>query len=453
MDWSRSIKCEHNVARIITQQAINGVLFDIDGARGLIDKIKKESEEIYDYVRPYLPYVQDTAKRTCARPFNVKTGGYSKKVEKLLGDDELPIAGAFTYIAPNLGSREYLVKVLKDLGWVPTLFTETGRPKLTHEGEPVESLLEFDGELGKKVARWYIINHRRGQIQGWLNRVRPDGRLSAQAIPIGTNTHRMRHSIVVNVPKAKKYIPYGIEMRALFIVPEGCRMIGHDASGLELRMLAHYLNDPEYTKTVTTGREEEGTDAHTVHQHMAGLPTRDDAKTFIYAFLYGAGDPKLGSIILPRGSDAEKLAAGKRLRATFLNANPKLKELVDRVKIASRSGYLIGLDGRKVWMRRNKRGQVMEHKALNTLLQSAGAIVMKYSMIFLDKWVRRDGLDAIKVIDMHDEAQWEVKNNEEIIELYSNYAVQSIRTAGEYLELNCPLDAEAKVGLNWSETH
>jgi len=447
MDWSQSIRCETEVARIITQQSINGVLFDIDSAHGLIEQIKKESEEIYNYVRSYLPYVTDTKKRTCMRPFNVKTGGYSKKVEKLLKDDTLPIGGAFTYIAPDLGSREYLVNVLVELGWIPTQFTETGRPKLTHEGMPVTSLTEFDGELGRKVARWYIINHRRGQIQGWINRIRPDGRLSAQAIPIGTNTMRMRHSIVVNVPKASDKVPYGKEMRSLFIVPEGYCLVGHDASGLELRMLAHYLNDPEYTKVVTEG------DPHSLHQQMAGLPTRDDAKTFIYAFLYGAGDEKLGSILLPLGTSAQKKRKGAELRATFLSANPKLKELVDRVKRASQSGYLIGLDGRKVWMRRNHRKQVMDHKALNTLLQSAGAVVMKYSMLFLDKWVRKSGIDAKKVLDMHDEAQWEVKNNEEIIELYSNYAVQSIRQAGGYLNLNCPLDAEAKVGNNWSETH
>ena len=447
MDWSQAIKCETEVARIITQQGINGVLFDLEGAHQLINTIRRESEEIYDYVRPYLPYVKDTKKRTCMRPFNVKTGGYSKKVEKLLGDDELPISGAFTYIAPSLGSREYLVNVLIDLGWKPDQFTETGRPKLTHQGAPVESLSTFDNDLGQRIGRWYIINHRRSQVQGWINKLRPDGRLSALAVPIGTNTNRMRHSIVVNVPKAADHVPYGHEMRALFIVPEGYRMIGHDASGLELRMLAHYLNDPEYTRVVTEG------DPHSLHQEMAGLPTRDDAKTFIYAFLYGAGDTKLGSIIAPLASQQEQAAHGARLRATFLNANPKLKELVDRVKKASRTGYLIGLDGRKIWMRKDKRGRIMEHKALNTLLQSAGAVVMKYSMIFLDKWVRKEGLDVKKVIDMHDEAQAEVKNNEKIIELYCHLAVQSIRQAELFLELNCPLDAEAKVGHNWSETH
>jgi len=447
MDWSRAIKCETEVARIITQQAINGVLFDLEAAHRLINTIRRESEELYGYVRPYLPYVKDTKKRTCMRPFNKNTGGYAKKVEKLLGDDELPISGAFTYIAPKLSERAYLIQVLIDLGWKPDQFTDTGRPKLTHEGEPVESLSRFDNDLGKKIARWYIINHRRSQIQGWINRIRPDGRLSAQAVPIGTNTNRMRHSIVVNVPKAAPHVPYGQEMRALFIVPAGYRMVGHDASGLELRMLAHYLNDPEYTRVVTEG------DPHSLHQQMANLPTRDDAKTFIYAFLYGAGDEKLGSIVLPLGTQSEKRAKGAELRATFLRANPKLAQLVDRVKIASRSGYLIGLDGRKIWMRKDKRGRILEHKALNTLLQSAGAVVMKYSMIFLDKWVRQEGLDAMKVIDMHDEAQWEVKNNEKIIELYCNFAVKSIRQAGEYLEMNCPLDAEAKVGSNWSETH
>jgi len=172
--------------------------------------------------------------------------------------------------------------------------------------------------------------------------------------------------------------------------------VGHDASGLELRMLAHYMNDKEFTEQILHG------DIHSYNQRLAGLPTRDSAKTFIYAFIYGAGDAKLGSIV--NGSKAD----GTRLRNTFLSALPSLGKLIDNVKKASTRGYLKGLDGRKIWMRRDSNGDVMQHKALNTLLQCAGAVVMKKSMI---------------------------------------------REAGRHFELNIPLDAEAKVGKNWAETH
>jgi DNA polymerase I-like protein with 3'-5' exonuclease and polymerase domains len=232
----------------------------------------------------------------------------------------------------------------------------------------------------------------------------------------------------------------------LFTVPKGKVLVGHDASGLELRMLAHYMEDPDYIKTVTEGKQEDGTDVHTVNQGMAGLPTRDDSKTFIYAFNYGAGDPKLGSIIGGTARD------GARLRARFLSANPALKKLLDRVQKAAERGWLMGLDGRKIYLRLDPETRKPQtHKALNTLLQTAGALVMKYAMIFLDKWVREEGLDVKKVIDMHDEGQAEVAP--EHAQRYGELAVKSVRMAGKYLNLACPLDAEFKIGRNWAQTH
>jgi DNA polymerase I-like protein with 3'-5' exonuclease and polymerase domains len=226
-------------------------------------------------------------------------------------------------------------------------------------------------------------------------------------------------------------------MRTLFCAPEGKKFVGYDASGLELRMLAHYMNDQEFTRQVLHG------DIHSYNQRLAGLPTRDAAKTFIYAFIYGAGDAKLGSIVNGPASE------GAKLRDRFLSALPKLGELIDKVKKASRRGYLLGLDGRKVYMRRDSRGDVMEHKALNTLLQSAGAIVMKKSLQLLT--VAANDIDYIKVIDMHDEGQCEVIPEQ--AQLFGELAVQSIRDAGKHFNSNIPLDGEYKVGTNWAETH
>jgi len=222
-------------------------------------------------------------------------------------------------------------------------------------------------------------------------------------------------------------------------------MVGHDASGLELRMLAHYLNDPKFTKAVTEGKESEGTDVHTINQEMAGLPTRDHAKTFIYAFNYGAGDEKIGSII--GGSRKE----GRRIKSRFLRANPKLADLIKRVQRAGERGWLLGLDGRRIHLRRDFQGKVQVHKALNTLLQAAGAVVMKHSIVLLDQYIKEEGLSSIKLIDMHDEAQFECLPEE--AERHGELAVQSIRDAGTLLELNCPLDAEYKIGANWAQTH
>ena len=217
-------------------------------------------------------------------------------------------------------------------------------------------------------------------------------------------------------------------------------MVGHDASGLELRMLAHYMNDDDYTEAIIHG------DLHTLNQEMAGLPTRDSAKTFIYAFNYGAGDVKIGSII---GKGARE---GKAIKARFLAANPALANLITNVTKASARGYLVGLDGRRLIMRRNPQtGQVMQHKALNTLLQGAGSVVMKHAMVLLDKSIKDSNLHSVKVIDMHDEAQYECLPEE--AERHGELAVQSIRDAGILLNLNCPLDAEYAIGRSWAETH
>lgn len=161
------------------------------------------------------------------------------------------------------------------------------------------------------------------------------------------------------------------------------------------------------------------------------------------AFIYGAGDAKLGSIVDGTAAD------GARLRAQFLSALPKLGELIDKVKRAAKRGYLVGLDRRKIWMRRNDNGDVMVHKALNTLLQCAGAVVMKQSLVLLTEYAK--DLDYIKVIDMHDEGQADVHPDD--AEAYARYAEESIRAAGRHFKLNIPLDAEAKIGNAWHETH
>lgn len=164
------------------------------------------------------------------------------------------------------------------------------------------------------------------------------------------------------------------------------------------------------------------------------------------AFIYGAGDAKLGDIV--EGGELE----GAALRARFLRENPKLNQLITKAKRAARErGYLLGLDGRRIWLRRDERGRVLEHKALNTLLQCAGAVVMKKSMTLLDQWAKQEGLVYKKVIDMHDEGQAEVWCPHS--SRYAELAVNSVVEAGKHFELNVPLAAEAKIGRTWADTH
>jgi len=228
------------------------------------------------------------------------------------------------------------------------------------------------------------------------------------------------------------YSPFGKDCRSCWTVGEGYKLVGVDASGLELRMLAHYMADEEYVNEIING------DIHTANQKFAGLESRDKAKTFIYALIYGAGDEKIGTIIDGSRND------GKRLRERFLSSLPSYKTLKERVDRAAEKGFLKGLDGRKLLLRH-------KHAALNTLLQGGGAIVMKKALCILDKRLKQCNIDFKFVANIHDEWQIEVKECQ--ANRVGQLAVQSIIDAGKHFDMRCPLDGEFRIGGNWSETH
>jgi DNA polymerase I-like protein with 3'-5' exonuclease and polymerase domains len=230
----------------------------------------------------------------------------------------------------------------------------------------------------------------------------------------------------------------GKECRRLFTSPKGRKIVGCDASGLELRMLAHYMaiyDDGAYGEQVVNG------DIHTINQKAAGLPTRDNAKTFIYGFLYGAGVAKLGQIV---GGSVKK---GRELRNRFLAKLPAIENLSDAVKDKATKGYLFGLNKRKYYIR-------SEHSALNVLLQGAGAMVMKYYLVALDRELQKQwvpGKDYEFVGNIHDEVQIEVK--ESIAEDVAKVCVGAFPLVEEELHFRVKLEGEAKIGDTWEETH
>jgi len=215
-------------------------------------------------------------------------------------------------------------------------------------------------------------------------------------------------------------------------VPDGHKLVGIDASGLELRMLAHYVRDERYTNEILSG------DIHTANMRAAGLTDRNQAKTFIYAFLYGAGAAKIGQIV--GGGYRE----GQQLIDSFLRNIPALAKLRERVATHSAGGTLPGLDGRRLRVR-------SEHAALNTLLQGAGAVVMKQALVLLSESLNQYDIPHKLVANVHDEFQIEVPEN--FADVVGKAAVRAIRNAGDVLDLRCPLDAEYNVGNNWAETH
>ena len=192
------------------------------------------------------------------------------------------------------------------------------------------------------------------------------------------------------------------------------------------------MNDEEYTYEITKG------DIHTYNQKLAGLKSRDEAKVFIYALCYGAGNAKLGKMV---GGNAKR---GGQLRERFFGSQPAFATLTDQVQRATKKGYLKGLDGRKLFVR-------SEHSALNTLIQGAGSIAMKKGLVILNKKLRLNSIDYKFVANIHDEWQIEVKESQ--ADFVGRLAVESIIKAGDYFNLRCPLDGEYKIGDNWYETH
>ena len=400
-----SWELEHQVSRILTQQRFNGFKLDVDYASKLYRVGLKQMLRIERKLQRIFP--------------PIITERISEKTGKRLKDGVEPF---------NIGSRQQIAKRLGTLG--------VKFPKLTEKGSVIvdETTLEaVDLPEAKLILEYLTLQKRTSQIDGWLSVVGVDGRVHGRVDSNGAVTGRMTHSKpnmaqIVAVSKL-----YGREMRSCWVVDEGNKLVGIDASGLELRMLAHYMKDDAYIKEILEG------DVHTANQNAAGLDTRDQAKTFIYAFLYGAGNEKIGSIV---GGGARK---GSALKNKFLEATPALAELRDLVsEIAEKHKSLPGLDGRRLRVRHS-------HAALNTLLQGAGAVVMKKAMVILDAMLHHRGLPYKFVANVHDE--WQIETTEEYADEVGKLGCKAIELAGQFYKMRCPLAGDYNVGNNWAETH
>lgn len=426
---TEAIELEQAVAPILSRQQRYGYLFDQEKARELECVLVSRRTALEAELRKVIPPWK-VVKRKFVPKRDDKRRGYVKGVEVTTYKD----------VVFNPASRQHIADRLTAMyGWQPQEFTEKGQPKID---EDVLGALKFP--IIPLLLEHFIVNKRLGQLaegdEAWLKAIKKDGRIHGSVNQNAAVTGRMTHSKpnIAQVPKCG--VPYGKECRSLFCVPPRKLQVGADASGLELRCLAHFMakhDGGEYAKVILEG------DIHSVNQSAAGLPTRDNAKTFIYAFLYGAGDAKLGSIV------GKGRQAGAKLRSKFLAGLPALEKLVRGVKKrAAEKGYLIGLDGRKLHIR-------SDHAALNTLLQSAGALVMKKALVILDADLQAAGLvpgvHYEFLANVHDE--WQIEVDEDKAEFVGKTAQAAIRKAGDYFGFRCPLDGEFKIGRNWAETH
>lgn len=397
------VDLERKVAIITAQQERNGFMLDVEQATLLWQDITHKMRQITEQLQKVFPPIVEER--------------WSEKTGKRLKDKVTEF---------NVGSRKQIAERLEGVGVKFKLQTEKGAIIVN------EKVLEgIDIPEAKMIYEYLMLQKRAAQIDSWLTHEK-DGRVHGRVITNGAVTGRMTHHSpnLAQVPSVSA--PYGRECRSFWRVPEGHKLVGCDASGLELRMLAHYMRDERYTNEILSG------DIHTANMKAAGLTDRNQAKTFIYAFLYGAGAAKIGQIV--GGGYRE----GQQLIDSFLRNTPALAKLREKVAKHATAGTLPALDGRRLRVR-------SEHAALNTLLQGAGAIVMKQALVLLADRLSTYDIPHKLVANVHDEFQIEVPEN--FADVVGKAAVRAIKNAGDVLDLRCPLDAEYNVGNNWAETH
>ena len=432
----QSVVLEHETTKILSKQRDHGFLFDVEQATKLLSVLNSRLSEIVSKINECFKPKEEVRKifrRYSPKKRLLKTGVDNFGKNTRVTDEEYAILKTEPLVKRvyvkdfNPASRQQIGEYLQDFGWEPLEHTPTGQPKID---EKILSQIKGIPEA-LVISEFLMLQKRISQINSWFKELDEDTfRVHGFVNHNGTITGRMTHRNpnMAQIPSSSS--SYGSECRACWTVPKGYKLVGIDASGLELRMLAHYMDDEEYTNEILNG------DIHTTNQQLAGLESRNQAKTFIYALLYGAGDGKLGAVA--GGSKR----TGKNLRKSFIDNLPSFKHLKDRVAGASAKGYLKALDGRKLYIR-------SEHAALNTLLQGAGAIVMKQALVILNDKIK--DLDAHFVANVHDE--WQIEVREDQADEVGRLGVEAIIEAGKVLKLKCPLDGEYKVGDNWSETH
>lgn len=413
-----SVELEHKVAAIIAQQERNGFRLDLPYTTMLLADIQGKLDGIYEAMQQRWP------PRILER--------YSEKTGKRLKD---------SVVVFNPGSRQQIAEKLMELGWKPDKHTEKGSVIVD------ESVLSnVDIPEAKMIAEYLLLQKRISQIKQWLEAVESDGRVHGKVITNGAVTGRATHSSpnMAQIPNTSSI--YGAECRQCWTVDEGMVQVGVDLSGIELRCLSHYMQnaawqhellegDVHWKNTQAFGLVPMGTVKEDTKEHK---DARNLSKTLTYSVLYGAGPAKVGSTV---GGGAKE---GAKLIDNFMKNTPALQKLSTKVKNLAAKGYVPGLDGRKVWVR-------SEHSALNSLLQSAGAIIAKQWLVCFTEQLKEEKIPYKLLAWVHDEVQLET--TPEYADKVGQIVVESARKAGEVLKFRCPVDAEYRIGKNWYDCH
>lgn len=499
-----SIRLEQSVAACLRQQELNGFKLD----KQATEKLRDDTEALLDKM--------NTEKDLHFPPFRKLVGTWKPKFKKdgnlnkvseriLVTRDLVPLGNAATIVTPsgeavhdlydmyesvefNPRSSQQKVRVLKDRGWVPKHFTPKGAPstKKQHLAAAVNELVADYPEIGF-LKDYSIVAFNNDKAKKWLEICQGNGRVHGRINHLGCSTHRCTHSDdnLANVAGVK-YGPkgilkglegeFGFDCRSCWTVEEGNVLVGADASGIQLRALAHYIDDKNYIEQICDG------DIHVVNQKAAGIHDRPTAKTFIYAWLLGSGDEQIGRICGVKPEEIDDLMSygrtetkygknlilyyiekirkedrpatkglvllhlkGHRTKAQFLDRIPALKKFrTVTVPASAKRGWVEGLDGRKIWV-------PSEHLTMGAYLQGFEAVIMKAAICFYQQELTKKKIPFKQVVFVHDEVQIETKP--EFANEVGQSVVDGIRKAGNLFKSKCPLDGEYKIGNSWAETH
>ena len=490
----KSLRLEHDTAVLCNELNTNGFYFSIDGAQQLHLAVTARGRELASELGDSFP--PRFAPLGTVSPKLTKHGTLNRSQFRFLGSDSdlsLFSGGPFSRIESipfNPGSPKQCVERLWECGWVPYDKTKghiqcerdlglirrsnssgtgrglaTGRQTSSGTAERIRELeerLEYfrvygwkvneanlatlprdAPEAAHKLVEWLMLDSRRSTLEEWFEAYNPDThRIHGRFNHIGAWTGRMSHNSpnMANIPGHGS--PYGDEFRALWTAEPGKYLVGVDADGIQLRVLAHYMNDKDFIAALTQGRKEDGTDAHTLNQRALGdaCRDRDTAKTFIYAFLLGAGTSKIAEILGCSGDEARSAVEA------FLSYYPGLRGLKDyRIPADAARGYFVGLDGRIVLCD-------SEHLMLAGYLQNGEAVIMKTANVIWKKQLAEAGISYKQVNFVHDEWQVEVNSLTDATKA-GTIMISAIEEAGKQLKLNCPLTGNAKTGTSWLDTH
>lgn len=473
-DWKQAFALTHQLFTVLKKQEDYGWLVDKPYMERNIRLLTKWIDKIAEAITPRLPLVMDVEETRkdgemnwVRKPF-LKSGQYNAHVLRWMDDANLdpedrPVVGPFSRIRfrpVNVNSDKEVKQFMLDIGWIPKEWNTDSdgkrtSPKLSKD-DPFEGV---QGSLGRLVSKRIICRQRRSIIEGWLDVIRPDGRIP-QVITGLAATGRAKHKNIVNVPGSGAW--FGHQMRKMFICKPGYVIVGTDSAGCQNRMLAARVGDPIFTKTLIEGKKEDHTSIHWVN--VAALKAYDIdvdyklAKNLNYGFMFGASDNKLGKMV---GGDKDK---GSVVREALLGVSAGFGALVENItsewrknakrkmgkwgRIEYYDGWITGLDGRPVFIE-------SEHAILVYLLQSDEAIMMAAAYCFLYKRAEKRGWKHGRewgfMAWVHDEFQCEVR--EDIAEDFARLAEQCIVDAGSFYKIACPHAGESDIGKDWSETH